>query len=250
MQENETQVQRLPVAGLTAGSIASRIAALIDHTLLKPDATVAQVTQLCDEARRYHFASVCVNPVYVPLAHSLLADAGVPVCTVVGFPLGAMRTPVKVYEAEQAMADGATEIDMVMNIAALKSGATHEVENDIAAVAQACHARGALLKVIIEAALLTDEEKVRACELAQAAGADYVKTSTGFGPGGATVADVALMRRTVGPEMGVKAAGGIRAYEDAAAMIAAGATRIGASAGVKIVEAAAAAPGPQAGPFS
>jgi deoxyribose-phosphate aldolase len=224
-------------------SMASSIAAMIDHTLLKPDATVAQVTQLCDEARRYRFASVCINPVYVPLAHALLADAGVPVCTVVGFPLGAARTPVKVYEAQQAIADGAAEIDMVINIAALKSGIDQDVENDIAAVARACHAGGALLKVIIEAALLTDAEKVLACKLAQAAGADYVKTSTGFGPGGATVADVALMRRTVGPDMGVKAAGGIRTYEDAAAMIAAGATRIGASAGVKIVEDAAAAAG-------
>jgi deoxyribose-phosphate aldolase len=217
------------------------IAAMIDHTLLKPDATAEQVTQLCDEARRYRFASVCINPVYVPLAHSCLADAGVPVCTVVGFPLGATRTLVKVYETQQAIADGAAEIDMVINIGALKSGLHEEVENDIAAVARACKAGGALLKVIIEAALLTDAEKIAACKLAQGAGADYVKTSTGFGPGGATVEDVALMRRAVGPDMGVKAAGGIRTYEDAAAMIVAGATRIGASAGIKIVEGAAAA---------
>jgi deoxyribose-phosphate aldolase len=214
------------------------VAGTIDHTLLKPDATAAQVADLCAEAREYGFASVCVNPSYVALAHRLLAGSGVPVCSVVGFPLGATPSEVKVYEALRAIADGAAEVDMVINIGALKSGDHDAVERDIAAVARACHASDVHLKVIIEAALLTDEEKVTACELAAAAGADYVKTSTGFGPGGATVADVALMRRTVGPDMGVKAAGGIGTYDDAAAMIAAGATRIGASAGVRIVQGA------------
>jgi deoxyribose-phosphate aldolase len=217
---------------------ADTLAGMIDHTLLKPDATYAQIAQLCDEARQHRFASVCVNPTHVARCARLLAGSGVPVCTVAGFPLGATPTAVKVCETRQALADGATEVDMVINVGSLKSDDSEFVQQDIAAVAEACRTGGALLKVIIEAALLTDEEKESVCRLAVAAGADFVKTSTGFGPGGATVADVALMRRVVGPEIGVKAAGGIRTYEDALQMIAAGANRIGASAGVKIVEAA------------
>jgi deoxyribose-phosphate aldolase len=212
------------------------VAAVIDHTLLKPEATHDQIAQLCHEARQYHFASACVNPTHVGQCAELLIGSGVPVCTVVGFPLGANTTEVKVFEARQAIRDGATELDMVINVGALKSGDDALVEQEIAAVARACHEAGAILKVIIEAALLTNPEKEKACRLAQAAGADFVKTSTGFGPGGATVKDMALMRRTVGPEMGVKAAGGIRTFEDAQKMIAAGATRIGASAGIQIVQ--------------
>ncbi len=216
--------------------IGPAIAKTIDHTLLKPDATQDQIAQLCYEARKYGFAAVCVNPTYVKLCSQLLQGTPVHVCTVVGFPLGATPPEVKAYEAQQAMDDGATEVDMVINIGALKSKDYALVERDIASLARTCHAGGAILKVIIETALLTNEEKVIACQLAKAAGADYVKTSTGFGPGGATVHDVALMRRAVGPEMGIKAAGGIGSYEDAKAMVAAGATRIGASAGVKIVQ--------------
>ena len=213
----------------------TNIAKIIDHTLLKPEATRDQIVQLCREAREYGFATVCVNPSYVKLAAELLRGSSVKVCSVVGFPLGATLPEVKAYEARRAIEEGAAEIDMVINIGALKSGDLELVKRDIASVVDVCHAKGALCKVIIEAALLTDEEKVLACQLARAAGADYVKTSTGFGPGGATVQDVALMRRTVGPEMGVKAAGGIRSYEAAKSMVEAGATRIGASAGVKIV---------------
>jgi deoxyribose-phosphate aldolase len=209
---------------------------MIDHTLLKPDASQDQIAQLCYEARAHHFASVCVNPNYVKLCAQLLKGSDVKVCTVVGFPLGATPATVKAYETQQAVRDGATEIDMVINIGALKSKDYRVVMEDIATVARAAHAGNALLKVIIETALLTDEEKVVACQLAKAAGAEYVKTSTGFGPGGATVADVALMRRIVGPAIGVKASGGVRNYADAQAMIAAGATRLGASAGVKIVQ--------------
>jgi len=212
------------------------IARLIDHTLLKPDASQDQIAQLCYEARTYHFASVCVNPAHVKLSAQLLKGSDVAVCTVVGFPLGATPPTVKGFETQQAIRDGATEIDMVINIGALKSQDYRAVYEDIAAVVRAAHAGNAIVKVIIEAALLTDEEKVIASQLSKAAGADFVKTSTGFGPGGATVADVALMRRVVGPTMGVKAAGGVRNYADAQAMISAGATRIGASAGVKIVQ--------------
>ncbi len=212
------------------------IARWIDHTLLKPEATTQQIVQLCNEAREYHFASVCINPWYVRLAADLLSDVDdVEVCTVVGFPLGATLPQVKAYETWQAIADGATEIDMVINIGALKSKRYDAVARDIHAVVQVAHAANAIVKVIIEAAALTQEEKVAACLLAQQAGADFVKTSTGFGPGGATEEDVALMRAVVGPEMGVKAAGGIRSYAKALAMIEAGANRIGASAGVKIV---------------
>ncbi len=215
------------------------LARMIDHTLLKPEATPEEVGRLCREAREHHFASVCVNPIFVPLAAQLLAGSDVAVCTVVGFPLGATSTAVKVCETELAIAKGATEIDMVIAVGLLKAGQADRVREDIAAVAATCHAGGALLKVIIETALLTDAEKVVACEACKAAGADFVKTSTGFSKGGATVEDVALMRKTVGPQMGVKAAGGIHSYKDAIALIAAGATRIGASRGVAIVEEAA-----------
>lgn len=216
--------------------VGSDVAKMIDHTLLKADATQDQIAQLCFEARKYGFAAVCVNPANVKLCSQLLKGSPVHVCTVVGFPLGATPTEVKAYETQQALDDGATEVDMVINIGALKSKDYALVERDIASVARTSHAGGAVLKVIIEAALLTDKEKVIACQLAKAATADYVKTSTGFGPGGATVNDVALMRRSVGPDIGVKAAGGIGDYEAAQAMIAAGATRIGASAGVKITQ--------------
>jgi deoxyribose-phosphate aldolase len=223
-------------ATLGVRNVAGDLAQYIDHTLLKPEASQAQIGQLCHEAREYHFASVCVNPTNVKLCSQLLQGSEVEVCTVVGFPLGATPPEVKAYEAQQAIQDGATEVDMVINVGGLKSRDYELVERDIAAVARTCHNGGAILKVIIEAALLTDEEKVKACQLSQGAGADYVKTSTGFGPGGATLEDVSLMRRTVGPEMGVKAAGGIRTREDAEAMIKAGATRLGASASIKIVK--------------
>ncbi|MFO7742932.1 MAG: deoxyribose-phosphate aldolase [Anaerolineae bacterium] len=214
----------------------NELARLIDHTLLKPEATPVEIERLCDEALQYQFASVCVNPAYVPLAAAKLAGAEVVVCSVIGFPLGATTTTAKVCEAEQALEDGATELDMVLFIGALKAGGRDRVEEDIAAVAATCHEGGGLLKVIIEAALLSDEEKVLACELAQDAGADFVKTSTGFAASGARVKDVRLMRETVAPEIGVKAAGGIHSYQEALAMIEAGANRIGASAGVRIVE--------------
>ena len=209
---------------------------MIDHTLLKPEATQDQIAQLCFEARKYGFASVCVNPTNVKLCAKLLQGTDIDVCTVVGFPLGATPTDVKVFETQQAIREGATEVDMVLNVGALKSRDYELVRQDIASVARACHAGNAILKVIIEAALLTDEEKVVACQLSKVAGADFVKTSTGFGPGGATPEDVALMRKVVGPSIGVKAAGGIRTFEDAQRMIAAGASRLGASASVKIVQ--------------
>ncbi len=212
------------------------LAHMIDHTILKPDASQDEIAQLCFEARKYNFASVCVNPTYVKLCSELLEGTEVLVCTVVGFPLGATPTEVKVFETQQAIREGATEVDMVINVGALKSRDYELVERDIASIANACHAGNAILKVIIEAALLTDEEKVAACQLAKVAQADFVKTSTGFGPGGATPEDVALMRNVVGPTIGVKAAGGIRSYEDAQKMIAAGASRIGASASVKIIK--------------
>lgn len=211
------------------------IAAYIDHTLLKQDATVQQIDRLCAEAAEYHFASVCVNPWYVPRCVKNLEGSGVKVCTVVGFPLGATTLETKVFETLQAVKSGAKEIDMVINVCAMKSGNTKAIEQEIQALAAAVEG-AAILKVIIEACLLTDEEKVLACQIAKRAGADYVKTSTGFSTGGATVSDVALMRKTVGPEMGVKAAGGIRDYATAKAMIEAGASRIGASAGIAIVQ--------------
>jgi deoxyribose-phosphate aldolase len=212
------------------------IASLIDHTLLRPEATQDQIAQLCEEAREYGFAAVCVNPTNVKLATRLLKSSPVAVCTVVGFPLGATLPEVKAYEAQQALNHGATEIDMVINVGALKSEDYELVEQGIAAVTRTCHDNGAICKVIIEAALLTEEEKVTACQLAKKADADYVKTSTGFGPGGAIVEDVALMRRVVGPSMGIKAAGGIRTLETVREMIQAGATRIGTSSGIKIVQ--------------
>ncbi|UCC85768.1 MAG: deoxyribose-phosphate aldolase [Anaerolineales bacterium] len=223
-------------ATLGVRHIDGDIARLIDHTLLKPDATQAQIAQLCHEARQYSFAAVCVNPTHVKLCADLLKGSDVAVCTVVGFPLGATPPEVKAYEAQQAIDDGATEVDMVINVGALKGGEYDLVERDIAMVTRTCHNNRALCKVIIEAALLTEQEKIKACELSKKAGADYVKTSTGFGPGGATVADVALMRRVVGSEMGIKAAGGIRSFADAKGMVDAGATRIGASAGIRIVQ--------------
>jgi len=218
-----------------AGGGAGEVAQMIDHTLLKPDATKQEIETLCREAAEYGFASVCVNPTWVALCASRLRGSHVAVCSVVGFPLGASTPDTKQYEARRAIFDGAREIDMVINVGALKSGELHLVERDIQGVTAACREGGALSKVIIEAALLTDEEKITACTLAKAAAADYVKTSTGFGPGGATVSDVALMRRVVGEDVGVKAAGGVRDLAGLKAMVAAGATRIGASAGVRIV---------------
>jgi deoxyribose-phosphate aldolase len=218
------------------GGAPADVASMIDHTLLKPDAARADIEALCREAAQFKFATVCVNPTWVATAARLLAGSGVGVCSVVGFPLGATTADVKGYETQRAIFDGAREIDMVINIGALKSADLRAVERDIEAVTAPCRSCGALSKVIIEAALLTDDEKVTACTLAKAAGADYVKTSTGFASGGATPADVALMRRVVGAEMGVKAAGGVRDLAAMNALIAAGATRVGASAGVKIVQ--------------
>lgn len=212
------------------------IAATIDHTLLKPEATPTQIEKLCAEAAEYHFASVCVNPVYIPLAARLLKGTGVKVCCVVGFPLGAIAPEQKAAEAASCAAMGAEELDMVIHVGAAKAGDWALVQRDIEGVVKA--AAGHTVKVIIETCLLTDEEKVKACEAAKAAGAHFVKTSTGFSTGGATTHDIALMRKTVGPEMGVKASGGIRDYETAMAMIEAGANRIGASAGIAIVAAA------------
>lgn len=211
------------------------IAQMIDHTLLKPDATPQQIAQLCAEAREYGFVAVCVNPVHVAQAAVLLSGSATVVCSVAGFPLGATSTAVKVFETRQAIADGAREIDMVISIGHLKNGDTDFVLNDIRSVVDAAHTGGAICKVIIETALLTDEEKRRACTLVVEAGADFVKTSTGFASGGATVADVALMRTVVGDRARIKAAGGIRTLADARAMIAAGAARIGTSSGVAIV---------------
>jgi deoxyribose-phosphate aldolase len=212
------------------------LARMIDHTLLKADATPDQIAQLCFEARKYGFASVCINPAWVNLCAQLLAGSSVKVCTVIGFPLGATAPEVKAFECRNSLDHGATEIDMVINIGALKARDLELVARDIRGVVVDAHARGAIVKVIIEAVLLTDEEKTIACLLSKEAGADFVKTSTGFAGGGATVHDVALMRRVVGPEMGVKAAGGVRTYADAESMIKAGATRVGASAGVKIIQ--------------
>jgi len=211
-------------------------ASLIDHTLLKPEASESDIRKLCDEAARFGFASVCVNPAWVKRASEFLRGSGVPVCTVIGFPLGATLPDVKAYEARRSIFNGAREVDMVINIGELNSGDDCAVEDDIRAVTQAAHENGVLCKVIIETALLTDEEKVRACLAAKNAGADFVKTSTGFSKGGATVHDIALMRRTVGSALGVKASGGVKGIDDARAMFEAGATRIGASVGVKIAQ--------------
>ncbi|MBF0706498.1 deoxyribose-phosphate aldolase [Alkalihalobacillus hwajinpoensis] len=211
------------------------LAKMIDHTALKPDTSRAQIEKLCEEAREFNFASVCVNPTWVSLAAEMLQGAEAKVCTVIGFPLGAVTTETKAFETNDAIQKGATEVDMVINIGALKDGNNDLVEQDINAVVEAAKGK-ALVKVIIETCLLTDEEKTRACELSVKAGADYVKTSTGFSTGGATVEDIKLMRNTVGPNIGVKASGGVRDLEGSQAMIDAGATRIGASAGVKIVQ--------------
>jgi deoxyribose-phosphate aldolase len=215
---------------------AQRIAALIDHTILRADATAQDVTQICAEARQYSFASVCVNGYWVPLVASELAGSTVKVCTVSGFPLGAMSTEAKLAETEIAIRAGAHEVDMVVNVGALKSGERDSVKREIASLAAACHEGGALLKVILETALLTDDLKRIACQLSKDAGADFVKTSTGFSTGGAKESDVALMRDSVGSGMGVKASGGIRTFEDVENMVAAGASRIGASASVSIIQ--------------
>jgi len=229
--------------GLVLGetSSAKDWASLIDHTLLKPEATDEDIKKLCEEAVRYRFASVCVNPTWVRAAACNLQGSGVPVCTVIGFPLGATLSDVKAYEARRSIFDGAREVDMVINVGALRSGDDCLVEHDIRAVVEVAHEYNVTCKVIIETALLNDDEKVRACIAAKNAGADFVKTSTGFAKGGATVADIALMRRTVGAGLGVKASGGVKGLEDARALVQAGATRIGASVGVKIAQEAAGA---------
>jgi deoxyribose-phosphate aldolase len=215
--------------------MTTNIAKMIDHTLLKANTTKEQIVKLCEEAKQYNFASVCVNPTWVATAAELLKGTDVKVCTVIGFPLGANTPETKAFETKDAIEKGATEVDMVINIGALKDGNDELVERDIRAVVEAAKGK-ALVKVIIETCLLTEEEKVRACELAVKAGADYVKTSTGFSTGGATVEDIALMRKTVGPDIGVKASGGVRDLQGAEAMIQAGATRIGTSSGVAIVQ--------------
>ncbi|HXG91508.1 MAG TPA: deoxyribose-phosphate aldolase [Blastocatellia bacterium] len=230
--------------GLTgAESAAAReVAHYIDHTLLKPDATRDEILKICEEGVRYGFASVCINPIWVREAACALRGSGVKVCTVIGFPLGANAPDVKAYEARRAIFDGASELDMVINIGALKSGDYELVLRDIKGVVEVAHEVGYICKVIIETALLTDDEKVRACQISKEAGADFVKTSTGFSKGGATAADVALMRSVVGGQMGVKASGGVKDLKQAQEMIRAGATRIGASVGVKIVQEALGAP--------
>ncbi len=219
----------------SAGGVAPDLARMIDHTMLKAEATPDEIDRLCTEALKYSFASVCVNACHIPLCARRLKGSPVRVCTVIGFPLGATSTAAKAFETEQAIRDGAQEADMVINVGMLKGGDYAYVERDIAAVVAAARKHRVLTKVIIEAGLLTDEEKVKACVLVQRAGADFVKTSTGFGKGGATAGDIALMRRVVGTAMGVKASGGVRSREDALAMVASGADRIGASASVKIV---------------
>ena len=232
--------------GLQAGTnlYPRDIARRIDHTLLKPEATREQIETLCREAREHAFATVCVNPTWVPLCVDLLRGSETAVCTVVGFPLGATLAEVKAYEAQRVVEHGACEVDMVINVGALKSGDYRLVERDIAGVVATSHGGGALVKVILETSLLTDDEKVKGCVLSQAAGADFVKTSTGFSTGGATAEDVALMRRVVGRDMGVKAAGGVRDLKSAQQMIEAGADRIGASVGVKIVQESKGTAGP------
>ena len=214
----------------------SELAKMIDHTLLKADATVTQINKLCQEALDYGFGAVCVNGYWVKHCKRVLGGSQVKTCGVVGFPMGAMATKTKISETKRAVKDGAVEVDMVMNIGELKAGNLAAVARDIQGVVMAAHAGGAIVKVIIETCLLTEDEKVTACLLVKEAGADFVKTSTGLSTGGATVEDVALMRGVVGPEMGVKAAGGIRTYEDTVRMVAAGANRIGSSGGIQIVE--------------
>lgn len=238
--------------GLTgAESEAAReVARYIDHTLLKPDATRDEILKVCEEGVRYGFASVCINPIWVRESACALRGSGVKVCTVIGFPLGANAPDTKSYEARRAIFDGASELDMVINIGALKSGDHDLVSRDIRGIVEVAHEVGYICKVIIETALLTDDEKVSACLIAKEAGADFVKTSTGFSTGGATAADVALMRRAVGGQMGVKASGGVRDLKQAQEMIRAGATRIGASVGVKIIQEVAGSPVPGSGQSS
>ncbi|MEK6285108.1 MAG: deoxyribose-phosphate aldolase [Acidobacteriota bacterium] len=226
---------------------AREVARYIDHTLLKPDATRDEILRICEEGVRFGFASVCINPIWVREAACALRGSGVKVCTVIGFPLGANTPDAKSYEARRAIFDGASELDMVINVGALKSGDNDLVSRDIRGIVEVAHEAGYICKVIIETALLTDDEKVSACLIAKEAGADFVKTSTGFSKGGATAADVALMRRAVGGQMGVKASGGVRDLKQAQEMIQAGATRIGASVGVKIMQEAAGSPASQSG---
>lgn len=241
---NTKEIIAAGAARVTASEKLTRIdpsiAALIDHTILKPEATRNDVVKICREARQYGFASVCINPYWVPLVKAELAGSPVKVCTVVGFPLGATSTDAKVCETAAALRAGAQEIDMVINVGALRSGDSDAVKNDIQSVVRVAHQAGAIVKVILETALLDDTQKTVASKIAKSAGADFVKTSTGFSTSGATVHDIALMRAAVGPNIGVKASGGIRTLQDVQAMTAAGATRIGASASVKIVEATAA----------
>ncbi|HEY3574972.1 MAG TPA: deoxyribose-phosphate aldolase [Arthrobacter sp.] len=225
-----------PGARAGEGSGAPGIASYIDHTLLKPEAGEADILKVCAEAAEYKFKSVCVNPLWVKTVKTALKGTGVLTCSVAGFPLGATPSDVKAFEARGAVLDGADEVDMVIDIAAARASDRGALVDDIKAVAEAVHAEGAILKVIIETGLLSDGQKVLACEAAVEAGADFVKTSTGFNGGGATAEDIALLRRTVGPDLGVKASGGVRSLEDAQAMIAAGATRIGASSGIAIVK--------------
>ncbi len=232
--ETATQAEPGKQSFADPGILPSDLSRYIDHTLLKPEASVEQINTLCDEAAKHHFYSVCVNSSWVEHCVRRLGGTGVKTCAVVGFPLGAMDSRAKSYEARTAVSNGANEIDMVLNVGALKAGNIKLVREDMLAVRRACRT-GILLKVIIETCLLNDEEKVIACQLAKDIGADFVKTSTGFSKGGATVADVALMRRTVGPTMGVKASGGIKSYEDAVQMIKAGATRLGTSSGVLLI---------------
>jgi deoxyribose-phosphate aldolase len=248
-QTVEAGASRISYQG-DGGKVPADLARYIDHTLLKPDATGQDIDRYCAEARKYGFAAVCVNPVWVKRAAQNLRGSNVVVASVVGFPLGAQTTDIKVLEARRALRDGAREIDMVMNVGALKGGDQATVQQDIARVAETCHEARAVLKVILETGLLADEEKVIASKLARAARADFVKTSTGFGPGGATPFDVALMREAVGPAMGVKASGGVRTAEQAEALIAAGATRIGASAGIAIVSGEASDRGDKGGTAS
>ncbi len=237
LETAEAFEQKLPPRPLSVPAPqGAELARWIDHTLLKPEATAMQVRDLCIEAIRYEFASVCVNPVYLPLVVDLLADSPVIPCTVVGFPLGAATSSLKLVEALSCLERGARELDMVIHVGALKGGDYERVFGEIRSVVEVAHSHQALVKVIIENALLTRREKIIACLLSKAAGADYVKTSTGFAASGATVEDVDLMRRVVGDQMGVKAAGGIRSYQDAQAMIAAGASRLGTSAGVRIMQ--------------
>jgi deoxyribose-phosphate aldolase len=234
LERVKTYEQELP-SFQPAQNLNSSVAALIDHTLLKPEATPQQIEVLCQEARVYQFASVCVNPIYAPLAQQLLDGSSVKLCNVVGFPLGATSTSSKVAEAEYCLENGAQEIDMVIPIGLMKARQYETVYEDISAVVETAHRHNGIVKVILEMAFLDRHEKIAGCLLSQAAGAEFVKTSTGFGPHGATIEDVRLMRQVVGPEMGVKAAGGIRSFEQAVAMIEAGANRIGTSGGVAIV---------------